>query len=153
MIKILQYSVEPIMAERDGKLVVSSGACTFEEGVTTTVLPEDDKEEEEEAPIEMTDPDEAEDVSDSAAAWHHGGWTTSLGYATGVSVFVSLIDGGFAAASVAGLAAWSMPLAMAQEDVACEQGNLCCLLFIQSFISRVRAYNASLSPSQKKCAN
>lgn len=119
MIKILQYSTEPAMEERNGKLVVSSGSCAFQEGVTaTTVLEEEPSSmgEKEIAPEE----DEEQEIG-SAAAWQRGGWTSSLGYAAGVSAFVSLMDGGFAAASVAGLAAWSLPGAMAQ-DTACEQG-------------------------------
>lgn len=149
MIKILQYSSQPSMEERDGKLVVSSGACTPLLDDIDVFTPEDatgsptsdeeyvvedegtnvtEPEGEEEASLEKDDPEEEvgtvpeQDTADTASS-SLSSRIGSVTYAAGAAAFVSMLDGGLAAASIAGLAAWSLPRAAAQEGSACEQGK------------------------------
>ena len=134
MIRIMQYSTEPSMEERDGKLVISSGGCSIQEGITTIaptseeeeLSPEEEEEEEvavmeeEQEETEVAEGEEASGATAGLSSWR----LASMSYAAGAAAFVSLMDGGVATASIVGLAAWSLPGVVAQEELACEQGML-----------------------------
>jgi hypothetical protein len=146
LIRILQYSVEPIISEVDGKLVVSSGTCTANED-TAVVVDNDEGEtsvngdggetsvngdggetsvngDSEDTAVNGGGEDTAVngDGEDSAAVSTTRGSYLKLAASAGL-VTTLFMDGGIATTgAIAGLLSLALPTAQAQEQTsACEQ--------------------------------